>query len=218
MILGMVFRKYCCVFALTVVLSPAVVRNVYLLINSGNFVDGTTNKAPPYAQLLSLTDAGTAHLDFVQTRLAGVDTTGQQAFSANQPVSSPDVSSSNDQQTKMVVIYIVVSGAFFLVFCTITVYIILRRRRSRQSNTRSTISAADTGLSYDRTAYHSVQHAPPQGETDHVQGYYTEVGHASMYNPHAETTPARVVPVHEGDHSTSGPPPKYEERDPWEGQ
>jgi hypothetical protein len=216
MILGMVFRKYCCVFALTVVvLSPAVVRNVYLLINSGNFVDGTTNKAPPYAQLLSLTDAATAHLDFVQARLAGVDTTGQQAFSANQPVSSPDVSSSDNQQTKMVVIYIVVSGSFFLVFVTITAYIILRRRRSHQSNTHSTFSAADTGLSYDRTAYHSLQHAP-QGETDHVQGYYTEVGHASMHDPHAETTRARVVPVHEGDHS--GPPPKYEERDPWEGQ
>ena len=90
MILGMAFCEYCYVFALVaIILIFAAVRNVYLLINYGDFVDGTTNKAPPYAQLLSLTDPAAAHSDFVEVRLDGVDTTGMQVFTADRPVSSP---------------------------------------------------------------------------------------------------------------------------------
>jgi hypothetical protein len=215
MILGMAFCEYCYGFALAVIiLIPAAVRNVYLLIDYGDFVDGTTKKAPPYAQLLSLTDAAAAHSHFVQTRLDGVDTTGMQFFTADRPVSSPAVSNNDGRQTKMIVIYGVIAGSLILVFFTVTAYIIMKRRRRRHSNTRSNFPAADTGLSYDRTAYHSLQDAPP-GEPNHVQGYYTEVGHASMYDPYAETTRARAVPTHEGDYSG---PPKYEDRDPWQGR
>lgn len=215
MILGMAFCKFCYVFAFKVIiLILAVVRNVYLLINYGDFVDGTTTKAPPYAQLLSLTDAAAAHSDFVQARLGGVDTTGMQVFNADRPVSSPAVSVNDGHQTKKVVIYSVIAGSLVLVFVIFTAYIILKRRRSHHSNTRSNFSA-DTGLSYDRTAYHPLQDAPP-GETNPVQGYYTEVGHASMYDPYAETTRTRVVPTHEGDYS--GSPPKYDDRDPWQGR
>jgi hypothetical protein len=215
MILGMAFCKYCYVFALAVIiLILAVVRNVYLLINYGDFVDGTTTKAPPYAQILSLTDAAVAHSDFVQVRLGGVDTTGMQVFTAGRPVSSPAVSVNDGRQTKTIVIYGVVAGSLILVFI-FTAYIIMKRRRRHHSNTRSNSSAAVTGLSYDRTAYHSLQDAP-LGEPNQVQGYYTEAGHASMYDPYAETTRARVVPTHEGDYS--GPPPNYEDRDPWQGR
>lgn len=216
MILGMAFCEYCSVFALAVtILTPSAVRNVYLLIDYGDFVDGTTNKAPPFAQLLSLTDAAAAHSDFVQTRLNGMDTTGMQVFTASQPASSPAVSNSDSRQAKMIVIYGVIAGSLILVFFTVTAYVIMKRRRRLHSNTRSNFSAADTGLSYDRTAYHSLQDAPP-GETNHVQGYYTEVGHESMYDPYAEITRARVVPTHGGDYS--GPAPRYEDRDPWHGR
>ena len=190
-------------------------RNVYLLINYGDFVDGTTNKAPPFAQLLSLTDAAAAHSDFVQARLNGVDTTGMQVFTANRPVSSPAVSNSDGRQTRKIVIYGVVAGSLILVFSAVTASIIMKRRRRRLSNTRSNFSPFDTGLSYDRTAYHSLQDAPA-GETNHVQGYYTEVGHASVYDPYAEIARGPVVPTHEGDYS--GLPPKYEGRDPWQGR
>jgi hypothetical protein len=216
MILGMAFCEYCYIFALVIiVLISAAVRNVYLLIDYGDFVDGTTNKAPPYAQLLSLTDPAAAHSDFVQARLDGVDTTGMQMFTADRPVSSPAVSNNDGPQTRMIVIYGVIAGSLILVFFAVTAYIIIKRRRRSHSNTRSNLSGTDAGLSYDRTAYHSLQDAPP-GEPNHVQGYYTEVGHASMYDPYAETTRAQVVPTHEGDYS--GPPPKYEDRDPWQGR
>jgi hypothetical protein len=216
MILGMAFCKYCYVFALAVIaLIPATVRNVYLLINYGDFVDGTTTKAPPFAQLLSLTDPAAAHSDFVQTRLEGVDTTGLQVLSDSRPVSSPTVANNDPPQTRMMVIYGVIAGSLILVFFTVTAYIIMKRRRRRHFNAPSGFSAANTGLPYDSTAYHSLQDAPP-GETNHVQGYYTEVGHASMYDPYAEITRARDVPTHEGEYS--GPPPKYEGRDPWQGR
>ena len=53
------------------------VRNAYMLINYGDFVDGASSKtADPYIQLLPLTqDLAEAHSDFVQVRLMGVDST-----------------------------------------------------------------------------------------------------------------------------------------------
>lgn len=53
--------------------------NVYLLINYGDFVDGSTSStAAPYVQLLPMTDPAEAHADFVAVRLDGADTTGSQ--------------------------------------------------------------------------------------------------------------------------------------------
>jgi len=46
------------------------VRNVYLLVDYGDFVDGSVNTtAGPYVQLLSITDPTAAHADFVNVRL-----------------------------------------------------------------------------------------------------------------------------------------------------
>ena len=46
------------------------VRNVYLLVNYGDFVDGNVNAtASPYVQLLSTTDPTAANADFVNARL-----------------------------------------------------------------------------------------------------------------------------------------------------
>ena len=42
---------------------------MYLLINYGDFVDGSTNTtANPYVQLLSTTDPASAHADFLRVR------------------------------------------------------------------------------------------------------------------------------------------------------
>ena len=177
-------------------LSPAAVRNAYLLVNYGDFVDGTTTKAQPYVQLLSVTDPAAAHQDFVQTRLGGVDTTGMQVFTASGPDNSPsDVSSHGDHQTKMIVIYSVVAVSLILIL-SVAGYVILKRRRRRHPVTRPNL---DTGLSYDYSSYHPLQHAPTADETHTVQGYHG-VGNSSIYDPYAETTS----------------PPKYEERDPWQ--
>ncbi|KAE9400432.1 acid protease [Gymnopus androsaceus JB14] len=66
--------------ALDAVLGMAFLRNVYILINFGDFVDGSSSSvAKPYIQLLSLSDKASIHRDFVMARLGGVDTTGSQS-------------------------------------------------------------------------------------------------------------------------------------------
>ncbi|KAI0043886.1 acid protease [Auriscalpium vulgare] len=67
-------------------LGDAFLKSVYMLINAGDFVDGSpegpniTASAAPYVQLLAITDPAKAHLEFVAARLNGSDTTGNQTF------------------------------------------------------------------------------------------------------------------------------------------
>ncbi|OCH95148.1 acid protease [Obba rivulosa] len=57
------------------ILGMAFLRNAYLLVNFGDFVDGSTsNTAAPYIQLLPVTSPSAAHNDFVAERLGGKDT------------------------------------------------------------------------------------------------------------------------------------------------
>lgn len=51
------------------------VRNVYTLMDFGNWIDGTSSRDHPYIQIASLTDPDTARQEFIKTRLKGVDTT-----------------------------------------------------------------------------------------------------------------------------------------------
>ncbi|KAH9013842.1 aspartic peptidase domain-containing protein [Lactarius pseudohatsudake] len=60
------------------ILGMAWLTNVYLLIDYGDFVDGTTNTDSPYIQLLPMTDPAAAHAEFVATRLNGKDSTSSQ--------------------------------------------------------------------------------------------------------------------------------------------
>lgn len=58
--------------AFDLILGTAFFRNVYTLVNYGDFVSGSTAKdetAPPYVQLLSVVDPALAHQDFVNIRL-----------------------------------------------------------------------------------------------------------------------------------------------------
>ncbi|KIJ48660.1 hypothetical protein M422DRAFT_28375 [Sphaerobolus stellatus SS14] len=67
---------------LDMILGMAFDRNVYMLLNYGDFVLGNPNhQGAPFMQLLSTTNPAKAHHDFVQSRLGGVDTTGSQNHS-----------------------------------------------------------------------------------------------------------------------------------------
>ncbi|KAG7097578.1 hypothetical protein E1B28_004915 [Marasmius oreades] len=66
--------------AIDAILGMAFLRNTYVLINFGDFVGGSDRSvADPYIQLLSTVNKTAAHLDFVNARLGGKDTTGSQA-------------------------------------------------------------------------------------------------------------------------------------------
>ncbi|KAI0743537.1 acid protease [Daedaleopsis nitida] len=59
-----------------IILGMSFLRNAYMLINFGDFVDGALAKVgDPYIQLLSLTEPAEAHSDFVTVRMDGIDRT-----------------------------------------------------------------------------------------------------------------------------------------------
>jgi hypothetical protein len=57
---------------------------MYLLLDYGDFIDGSTsNKDDPYIQAVSTTDVAEGHKDFVEARLSGKDTTTPHSSSSN---------------------------------------------------------------------------------------------------------------------------------------
>lgn len=56
MVLGMAFRTFPSKYSFDLCLNRVIVRNVYVLMDYGDFVLGTTQKDDPYIQFLSLTD------------------------------------------------------------------------------------------------------------------------------------------------------------------
>lgn len=137
----MAFRKSSPILVydeINLAISP-LVRNAYLLVNFGDFVDGKQDKvANPYVQLLPTTDVAEAHSDFVQVRLKGVDTTGGQTFLDNfTPSGPPDVRNTNSdnsfsswlQKNKIILIAVGASigGVLLLLFVALCC---CRRRKS----------------------------------------------------------------------------------------
>jgi hypothetical protein len=80
---------------------------MYLLVNGGDYVVGTSNRSNPYVQILSTSnDTAVLHQEFVTVRLNGVDTTGSQVLLT--PDTSGNISaapSSSSDNTKRILIY-----------------------------------------------------------------------------------------------------------------
>jgi len=107
---------------------------MYVLLNYGDFIDGSTsNTADPYVQFVSTTDPAAAHADFVATRLEGNDTSGSQHNSS--PSGSGDSGDSSKSKGFFAKYKIpLIAGAVVValaVFSTI-VSLITRTRRRRK--------------------------------------------------------------------------------------
>ena len=200
----MAFCKWRRTFAFCIVEALLAVRNAYLLINYGNFVDGTTTKAPPYVQLLSVTDPTAAHQDFINSRLGGATPTDVQTFATDTP---DDVPHRDEGKTRAIVIGSVLGGCAFLLSVVVAVYIVWRRRRQRQSVQGSTSSSmADIRPLYDHTAYSPLQRVPSLDETYLSRGNYIEADRTSAGGPSEATRPL-IAHLHEGHDDT---PPRSE--------
>jgi hypothetical protein len=144
------------------------VRNAYLLVNCGDFVDGAAGKAPPYVQLLSVTDPSAAHLDFVNARSDTTATDIRIHASEN-----PDALPHRDHgETRAIIIGSVIGACVFLMSVVIIVYITWKRRRGRHFAVGPT-SSVDKTLSYDHTMYHPLHFAPSSGEPYPAQDHHT---------------------------------------------
>ncbi|KAI0663518.1 acid protease [Cubamyces menziesii] len=106
-----------------IILGMSFLRNAYMLINFGDFVDGALAKVgDPYIQLLPLTDPAEAHSDFVQLRMGGVDRSSElkllPAIPDTDNEENDDSSSSSDNGIKKYLPYIIagsVAGGVILI-------------------------------------------------------------------------------------------------------
>ncbi|ESK86192.1 aspartic peptidase a1 [Moniliophthora roreri MCA 2997] len=141
--------------ALDGILGMAFLRNTYMLIDFGDFVDGSDETvADPYFQILSTIDKAAVHKDFVNARLGGIDITGSQPAlldisnvtrlgevdkASMKNLAMSDSSKSGEKEDDDMPIYkkawfiivIAVAGAALLAIITVIVFTALRRRKSK---------------------------------------------------------------------------------------
>ncbi|KAH8113072.1 acid protease [Phellopilus nigrolimitatus] len=162
--------------AFDMILGMAFLRNSYLLINFGDFVDGSNSSvADPYIQLLSTTDLASAHSDFVNTRLGGADTTGSQAALVSEADAqhSPDTGDADPNslksaydraknaaknafyKTKWFLGVVIAAGVLLLGLLGWALFALCRRRRSNVRSEAAFVPAMAGPTSY----------RPLQGET-----------------------------------------------------
>ncbi|KAF8650126.1 hypothetical protein AX16_005363 [Volvariella volvacea WC 439] len=110
-----------------IILGMAFLRNVYMLVDYGDFVVGSTERDDPYIQFLSTTEVEEAHRDFVQVRLGGVDTTGDQTLDSNTNNTTPSDSGGGSNAVYYVIAAVSIVAALALVGC----FILYRRRKSK---------------------------------------------------------------------------------------
>ncbi|KAF8073930.1 aspartic peptidase domain-containing protein [Lyophyllum atratum] len=99
------------------VLGMAFLRNVYVLMDYGDFIIGSDEIDAPYIQFLSTTVPAEAHADFVKVRLNGIDTTGTQSELKRRGV-------------RPLVYYIAITIVVVLILASIGFFFIYRAKRT----------------------------------------------------------------------------------------
>ncbi|KAF8464726.1 acid protease [Russula ochroleuca] len=157
------------------ILGMAFLRNAYLLVNFGDFVDGSVNTtANPYVQLLSVTDPTAAHADFVNVRLNGtnknaptqVDEALRTKLRPTIDLSQPTSSSGSFKKEKIPIIIVLSIGGALVLIGLIAVYCSRDRFAKRGRG-----GLANTYQSYQRLSVPA-----PAGDMHHVQGYHGSWG------------------------------------------
>lgn len=138
-------------------------RNTYLLVDFGDFVDGTSSTADPYVQLLSLTnDTAKAHQDFVNVRLGGKDTTGNQHINSTGSGSSGSGSGWNSlsSKTKKIIIISAAAGVGALLLL-IALCVCCRNRGSRRAT-----AGSGAAMGFGNQAYRPLQDPAPNAAVE----------------------------------------------------
>lgn len=146
------------------VLGMAFLRNAYLLIDFGSFVDGApSGTRAPYIQLLPITNASDASIDFAQVRLnngSNVDDPTSLASHSSTTTTTTTTTTSNSKLPLWMigVIFGIVISVFLLGIC---IYYCCRRRRSpRVSSTQA------AWVPYAPQSYRPLYDPSPQGAYD----------------------------------------------------
>lgn len=149
------------------VLGMAFLRNAYLLIDFGSFVDGAPSGTnAPYIQLLPITDTSNASLDFVQVRLNnGSDANDLNSLASHSSTTTTTAKTTTTTTTsntlpawEIGVIFGIVISGFLLAIC---IYYCCHRRRSQR------VSSTQTAwVPYAPQSYRPLYDPSPQGAHD----------------------------------------------------
>jgi len=142
------------------VLGMAWLRNAYLYVNMGDFIDGSNNTADPYLQLLSVTnDSAQAHRDFVQVRGGGNDTTTAEGSSTKNSFSKKKALGKGLK----IIIAIAIGAVLVLVLLATLIWCCCCRNRSKRSAKTSyrPLHAPAPDAAAEMQAAYNPQYAPP---------------------------------------------------------
>ncbi|KAF8264653.1 aspartic peptidase domain-containing protein [Lactarius quietus] len=158
------------------ILGTSFLRNVYMLINYGDFLDGNTNNtANPYVQLLSTTNPASAHADFLRVRLNQTGASyppAHHAALADDPTSTTPSTSTTSSASKgvkgsflkeKIPIIIMSSVGVGLVLLGVLALLCSRNRLSRRGR---------DSLASKYKSYQQVNAPAPSGDMRAVRGYY----------------------------------------------
>lgn len=163
------------------------VRNVYLLVDYGDWTSNEGTTADPYVQLLSTSnDTAEMHEDFVQVRLNGVDSTsGQKILSADHSP-DPDVQHVDSGVNKYFIIGAVVGGVALLVSIALCITCLCKRRGGAKAlpfgNSSGRYQPLDEPAPAAATDMHAASYAQPASLS--YQPEYQPTGYqTNQYQP-----------------------------------
>lgn len=177
-----------------------IVRNAYLYVNMGDFIDGSNNTADPYLQLLSITnDTAKAHQDFIQARAGGNAAAANAEQALGKSSSKPTATSSKKKslsKISKILIAVVIAGVLMLVLFGVLIWCCCCRNRGKRS--------ANATAAYPGSSYQPLHVPAPDAATDAHGAAYTpqyNAPHATSYGSQ-EYTPYGSAPPLQGGYQT----------------
>ncbi|KAH7927810.1 acid protease [Leucogyrophana mollusca] len=144
------------------VLGMAFLRNAYLLIDFGSFVDGAAASTnAPYLQLLPVTNATEASEDFAQQRMGTADA-GDLDNTLLKSHSTTSTSTSTGKKLAAWVIGVIVAGIVLLILLGVCVYCCCCRRRGK-SQVAASAAAPAWAPAYGVQSYRPLNDPSPEG-------------------------------------------------------
>jgi hypothetical protein len=182
----------------------SVVRNTYLYVNTGNFIDGSNNTANPYLQLLSVTnDTVKAHEEFVQVRHGNKTVANAEqalGISSGKPVATSPAKNKPLSKVAKIVIGVIIAGLVMLAAFGVLIWrCCCRNRRKRSGNINpypdSRYQSLHTPAPDAATDMHDTAYIPPNNAplaTSYNPQQYTPYGSAQPFNGGYPTSHSKV--------------------------
>ncbi|OAX44350.1 acid protease [Rhizopogon vinicolor AM-OR11-026] len=161
------------------VLGMAFLRNSYLLIDFGSFVDeAPPGTNAPYIQLLPITNSSQASVDFAEVRSSN-GTNLSKVNKASTTTSTTSTSSASTSKPPTWVIGVIIGGVVSILLLGSCIYCCFRRRRSKLASASTQIQPA--WVPYGPQTYRPLHDPSPQGASDMHMGPNANPGYAPKY-------------------------------------